>query len=390
VESRIVQRALLNVLVTMPALKPYFETPFSFGGIRKAKVANAKSRRDDPSAVPAAIRAVLNEIEKGATHFVAAGIRSFFTRVSKAQVLSIISDAVQDAEFTEFLERAITVELSNLAELKHLAKNFPTSDIGVAQGNSLSPLLGNIALAEFDKIMNEEDCRCMRYIDDFIIVAPSAKAANARYRKAVAFLKGLGMELSPDKTSKGAQKIENGFAFLGIEVVPGRVRPSRAARHKLLSSLEIEFTASRKAFEQARNGKRMPRARSLITTLKRVDGMIEGWGKHYWFCDDNKFFAELDSEIMKKIGAYLGSYKNIRSRTDDAHHRAIMGIAELSTIKRDPFQYPRKRIPVQTSQTCPARPAAKPTAAPESMESRDNGPLLLTPRVDIEKTGEFK
>lgn len=39
-EARIVQRAILNVLVEVPGLKSYVNTPNSFGGLRKARVEN--------------------------------------------------------------------------------------------------------------------------------------------------------------------------------------------------------------------------------------------------------------------------------------------------------------------------------------------------------------
>ena len=74
VESRIVQRAVLNVLVEIPGLKAYLDTPFSFGGIKKERKAG-QSRRDAPSAVPGAIQAVLKGIEQGASYYAAADIR---------------------------------------------------------------------------------------------------------------------------------------------------------------------------------------------------------------------------------------------------------------------------------------------------------------------------
>src|SRR4051812_47008476 len=60
-------------------------------------------------------------------------------------------------------------------------------------GGVLSPLLGNIILAAFDKQMNEGDCRCIRYIDDFIVLDPSGKAVMARTRLAKQILGALGM-----------------------------------------------------------------------------------------------------------------------------------------------------------------------------------------------------
>ena len=77
--------------------------------------------------------------------------------------------------------QAIHVELSNLAALREHADRFPTEDIGVAQGSALSPLLGNIILADFDQRMNDGECRCLRYIDDFIVLGPSSAAVMARH-----------------------------------------------------------------------------------------------------------------------------------------------------------------------------------------------------------------
>lgn len=70
VESRIVQRALLNILVEIPDLERYVKTKYSFGGIRgeKPKLKSDGSkvpRAERASAVPAAIRAVLRGIEDG-------------------------------------------------------------------------------------------------------------------------------------------------------------------------------------------------------------------------------------------------------------------------------------------------------------------------------------
>lgn len=131
VESRIVQRALLNVLVEVPALIPHLHTPFSFGSCRKHEDGRLVG-------VPAAIQCVLNAIEQGAEFVACADIRSFFTRVPKPLVIEIIKSAVDDNEFISFLRSAIDVELWNMAQLRSRASEFPIEEIGVAQGNSLS------------------------------------------------------------------------------------------------------------------------------------------------------------------------------------------------------------------------------------------------------------
>jgi RNA-directed DNA polymerase len=238
-EARIVQRALLNVLVEIPALLPFVNTPHSFGGLRKVP-----SNEPKLEAVPAATKAVLDEIRGGARWVAAADITGFFTKISKSTVTGIIRNAVNDDDLMELLEAAIKVELENLSALQKFADQFPIEDIGVAQGNSLSPLLGNILLAAFDTKMNEGDCRCIRYIDDFIILAPTKKAADARLRKAEKLLEQFDMVLSPEKSAKQGQNVRIGFEFLGIEISPGYVRPAKKARTKFLNSIEAQLNAS--------------------------------------------------------------------------------------------------------------------------------------------------
>ncbi len=339
-EARIVQRAILNVLVEIPALKPYANTPHSFGGLRKARAAD-RATSDDISAVPAAIKAVLDEIGQGAGWIAAADITGFFTKIPKSAVIGIIRNAIKDDDLVSLLEAAISVELANLNNLRKYADQFPIEDIGVAQGNSLSPLLGNILLAKFDAAMNEGDCRCIRYIDDFIILAPTRKAANARLRKAKTLLEEFDMELAPEKSSKQAHDVSNGFEFLGIEISPGFVRPAKKARAKFLNSIDIQLDASKTAIAGLRHGHKLDPKLALIATLKRIDGMIDGWGKHYWFCNDRQLFRAVDAKILRAIGSYLGAYSDARSRLDEGKEHLPLGLTELGEIERSPFAYPK-------------------------------------------------
>lgn len=162
VEARIVQRAIHDVLISIPAIQNYIKTPYSFGGVKKLK-------SEEIAAVPAAIHAVLEAIGDGADFIIRSDITSFFTRIPKSTVTKMVSSAVSDNEFLTLFEQAIAVELENMAQLRGHAKAFPIEDIGVAQGNSLSPLLGNLILYDFDRELNKKpDVRCIRYIDDLL------------------------------------------------------------------------------------------------------------------------------------------------------------------------------------------------------------------------------
>jgi len=334
-ESRIVQRAVLNVLTELPDLECYVNNPHSFGGLRK-------NDQRGQSAVPAAISAVLSAIGDGGKYVVCADVSKFFTRIPKSSVTAIIADLVDDADFMDFFSKAIHVELANMAELRRHIDKFPIEDIGVAQGNSLSPLLGNILLHDFDGKMNSGDCKCIRYIDDFIIVAPTAKAAEAKLRRARQLLGAYGMELSAEKSSRAPVSVTSGFEFLGIELSNGYVRPSRRAVHRLLANVEGEFARSARALSRFQSRKPVEKSLSVVATLKRVDGVLRGWGKHYRFCNDPSIFAQLDLRIDQAIRSYLGNYSAIRKQAPAENHRALLGIEELTAIDRQPLIWPKK------------------------------------------------
>ena len=334
VESRIVQRAVHDVLVSVPAIQKFVNTPYSFGGIKKRQ-------EDELAAVPAAIRAVLDGIGSGAKFVIRSDIEKFFTRIPKSAVTEIVAGVVEDEEFTELFTRSIAVELENMAQLREHANAFPIEDIGVAQGNSLSPLLGNLFLYDFDSKLNmRPDVRCIRYIDDFIILAPTKELAENTFAKAKRMLEKLGMSASPDKTQRAA--IEAGFEFLGIDLSNGFIRPTKKAQERVLASIESTLNESRIAFREHNRTGELPNAQSLLGSLRKVAGIMQGWGKHYRFCNDSKCFERLDLRVENLIRTYLSVYREERGRSDDAGRWRLLGIEAFAQIKREPFAWPRK------------------------------------------------
>jgi len=335
-ESRIVQRSILETLAAHKGMSSYINTPYSFGGIKKQDGANV-------AAVPAAISAVLDAIRCGAKFYASADISAFFTRIPKSKIRSVIAGVVQDAEFMALFDAAIKVELENMAELREKVQAFPIEDIGVAQGNSLSPLLGNVLLFEFDKAMNDGDCRCIRYIDDFIILAPTRKAAAARLKKAKELLAEHGMTLSPEKSSKEPASVDSAFEFLGIELNNGLIRPTTKACKKLLAQIDDATKASTHAFRVHRAGQKFPKAQSLVETLKRIDGIVQGWGKHYRFCNDSATPRHLDEQVKKRLAAYIGAYVHYRDEVHEGEKLRLLGIEILSSIEARPLIWPTRR-----------------------------------------------
>lgn len=241
VESRIIQRAIHDILTSIPEIITYTNTPYSFGGMKKGE-------DDDLASVPAAIQSVLHAIEDGAKYIVRSDISDFFTKIPKPELTAFVGHIVNDADFLDLFSKAIKVELANLAQLCSNVISFPIEDIGVAQGSSLSPLLGNLFLYDFDQEMNKStDVRCIRFIDDFIILAPSKSIANNYFEKAKHILQGKGLSLSLEKTDR--KSVIEGFAFLGIEMCNGLIRPGKENRNSIINDVAEILNDSQKAFE---------------------------------------------------------------------------------------------------------------------------------------------
>ena len=331
IQTRIVQRAVLDQLLSIRKLHPFIHTPYSFGGVQKRD-------GDDNSAVPAAIYAVLEAKAVGLNYVRCADISSFFTKIKKSEARRIIESAVQDKDFIELFDRSIEVELSNLSALRNDAQRFPIGDIGVAQGSALSPLLGNILLCDFDKKMNEGDCVSIRYIDDIIILGPTEKAVNAKFKMARNLLQNLGMDFSEQKSSKNVSTFNTGFSFLGIEIQNGLIRPDGESRGRFKKKVTSILNSSQK--KMLDSDKEFSSDEGLVPTLFKLSRTIIGWMKHYRFCNDRKTFRDLDVYVDREIKKYLGAYASISNKNPD-NRRKFLGVGLMADVDLKPFSWPK-------------------------------------------------
>ena len=253
-------------LVALPPIQKFARTPYSFGGIKKGD-------DEQMAAVPAAIHAVLSAIGNGAKFTIRSDISGFFTKIPKSMVTAKVAECVKDPAFLDLFSRAITVELDNIAQLREHAKEFSNRRHWRRQGNSLSPLLGNLLLYEFDAALNlKPDVRCIRYIDDFIILGPNRQVAENTFSKANHLLQGHGMNVSKDKTIK--RLITQNFKFLGIEFSNGWIRPSSEARERLWMSMQTLMSESRASFREYPKMGAFSTSASVLDPLGKVRGIL--------------------------------------------------------------------------------------------------------------------
>lgn len=352
VEDRIVQRCILDALTGDSRIADQAFQPFSFGGIRKRA-------GDELAGVPAAISTLIEFVDAGASHVMIADIEGFFTKISKSASIDLVRKFSDDGPFLELLERAIAVDLENARALWQHKDEFPYGDIGVSQGNCLSPFLGNLILSEFDKKMNEGDCRCIRYIDDIVIIAPNGRAASSKYRLARRLLGSIGMNFAADKSSLNPIPVLQPFEYLGIEFSAEGIRPNRKSRKSIVSRTEEAAAESLQRMRKARSVDEFDARFSIPKTLNRISGMSKGWAHHYSFCNDYRTIQSVDELINSVYMAYIEKAQKISASKKHNLAAAILGYRGIEEVKFKPLSWPTPPQPVPSPSPATARDIAR-------------------------------
>ncbi|NLY01838.1 MAG: hypothetical protein GXY83_37610 [Rhodopirellula sp.] len=103
--------------------------------------------------------------------------------------------------------------------------------IGISLGCPLSPLMGALFLDGLDQRMAASGLFYARFMDDWVILAPTHWALRRAIGIVNQMLAALTVSQHPDKTFIG--RILRGFDFLGYQIHPDRLcaSPRTAANH---------------------------------------------------------------------------------------------------------------------------------------------------------------
>ena len=120
---------------------------------------------------------------------------------------------------------------------------------GMVAGGAISPLIGALFLMPLDKLMKDLQAtigiRYQRYMDDYVIFAPTRHKLRKAIKLMYAMLDDLKVEVHPKKRFIGTTR--RGFDFLGYWLEPHRpLTPSQVSLTRLIdrSRQLLERTAS--------------------------------------------------------------------------------------------------------------------------------------------------
>jgi len=159
-----------------------------------------------------------------------------------------------------------------------------SSNMGIAQGGVLSPLLLNVALHGMEAVVTDgstnghtrEQPLLVRYADDFVLLHADLKELQQAVRRVKHWLATIGLQLHADKTrlthTLTPYQGQIGFDFLGFNIrqesrVKTIIAPSQDASKRHLTTIEQRLQQLQTA----------PQTR-VITEL---NPLIMGWATYY-------------------------------------------------------------------------------------------------------------
>jgi CRISPR-associated endonuclease Cas1/group II intron reverse transcriptase/maturase len=286
-EDRIVLTALNRIV------SPLFERqllPFSFA-YRPGKGAWA------------AIERVIKCLRQGLTHTASADIDDFFSNIDRDRLLRDIRRTIFEKPILDLLE--IYLHIGSAREFE-----WTDSGRGVAQGSPLSPLLSNIALAGFDRFLNEQGAEWVRYADNFILLGIDPAQVRDTFERAEAFLlDNCGLRLNPGSRSFACEK--DGFDFLGFwfrdgrrTITPKKLDQKRSRIQEILQIHQIDLPGA---------------VRDLTET-------IEGWRAYYGKSPDTRDqLLMLEQHLAALLQPWLARFRSQRAGKE-------LAAAELKSV----------------------------------------------------------
>ncbi len=192
-------------------------------------------------------------------------VKSYYASIDHDCLLAQVRRLVPVADVVDLIEQYIQRTVNDGGLYEDVTR-------GICLGCSLSPLMGAIYLRPIDEAMGANGLFYARFMDDWVILAPSRWKLRRAIRTVNQLLAELKIEQHPDKTSIGP--IDRGFDFLGYHLTRGGLRAATV-------TIEKSFAHVRRLYEQGadpiRIGQYVQRWRKWITS---------GLGRLSVTCDD--------------------------------------------------------------------------------------------------------
>lgn len=264
--DRMIQQAVVQVL--QPIFEPLFsENSFGFRPRRNAQQAMKKAKE---------------YYKQGYVKVVDIDLAKYFDTVNHDILIDRIREVIKDEQVIKLIRKFLKsgVMVNGLVSLTRE---------GTPQGGNLSPLLSNIYLTAFDRMLESRGHKFVRYADDCNIYVKSQKAAERVMTSCTKYLENkLKLKVNQEKSKAGSPlKLK----FLGFSLFKtGRgmgIRPHAKSIEKFKN--KIRQLTSRK------------QANPIPVILANMRRYTTGWLGYYSIAEMNSKIKSLNEWIRRRI-----------------------------------------------------------------------------------------
>ena len=278
--DRMLQQALVQVL--QPIFEPTF-SEYSYG-FRPKRSAHQ------------AVKQAKEYYAQGYTHVVDIDLAQYFDTVGHDLLINMVREEVKDEAVIILIRRFLKSGVMADGLLK------PTNE-GTPQGGNLSPLLSNIYLSGFDRLLESRGHKFVRYADDCNIYVKSHRAAERVMAGSVAYLEQkLKLKVNREKSKTGSPlKLKFlGFSLYKVGQKLG-IRPHQKSIKRFKD--RVRQITSRK------------RGRAIGQILHELKVFTTGWLGYYSIADMKTHITALNEWLRRRIRMYLWKqWKRISAR----------------------------------------------------------------------------
>ena len=282
--DRMVQQAVAQVL------EPIFEKVFSQSsyGFRPGRNCHQ------------AIRQAKEYYEQGYTHVVDIDLAKYFDTVNHDILIGMIREQVKD-------ERVIRLIRSFLKSGVMERGIYSATEEGTPQGGNLSPLLSNIYLTSFDRLLEARGHKFVRYADDCNIYVKSRRAAERVMESCRKYLEGkLKLKVNEQKSEVGSPTKRK---FLGFSLYKVKGKTGIRIHEKPLERFKERI---REITSRRRGNAPMEQ---ILLELRRY---TTGWLGYYAIADMRSRIQRLNEWIRRRIRQiFWKRWKRIRTKHDN-------------------------------------------------------------------------
>ena len=226
-------------------IMPIYEPLFSDGSFGYRPGRSAKD----------AIRKIKEYVEQGYTRAVVLDLSNYFDTIGHVKLLNLLRQNIKDERVIQLIKRYLK---SGVMENGVVT---PTEE-GSPQGGSLSPLLANIYLNEFDQEFSKRGVPCIRYADDIVLLGKSERASLRLLESSVKYLEEtLKLKVNRGKSRAVSVFATRNFKYLGFCFGKGKkgvfIRVHQKSKKKFKDKL-------RRLTSRSRCG-------SIVNTMKREE-----------------------------------------------------------------------------------------------------------------------